>query len=255
METSEFLNLNLKNFLSTKGLAILAATITAFGVGTLGFSNYVADSDKIVPGIRFEGQSVNGLDKRAAEKIISTVAAQKVHNLTFRYENQEFEITPEEISLNPLVDKAEQEIFSYGRGNSLLSNLNDQIKCFLNGRNVNLSAEYDSNLLAEKLNAIAAQINRDPVNAVVNFNSDGAIEKIPGVIGKKLNVEQLADTLREPLTTLNLPNGAITLEPEDIQPFITTEDISAIDSVLGSFSTYFEPVTYRRTKNKKKAKR
>ena len=101
METSEFLNLNLKNFLSTKGLAILAATITAFGVGTLGFSNYVADSDKIVPGIRFEGQSVNGLDKRAAEKIISTVAAQKVHNLTFRYENQEFEITPEEISLNP----------------------------------------------------------------------------------------------------------------------------------------------------------
>jgi len=241
VETSEFLNLNLKNFLSTKGLAILAATITAFGVGTLGFSNYVADSDKIVPGIRFEGQSVNGLDKRAAEKIISTVAAQKVHNLTFRYENQEFEITPEEISLNPLVDKAEQEIFSYGRGNSLLSNFNDQIKCFLNGRNVNLSAEYDSNLLAEKLNAIAAQINRDPVNAVVNFNSDGAIEKIPGVIGKKLNVEQLADTLREPLTTLNLPNGAITLEPEDIQPFITTEDISAIDSVLGSFSTYFYP--------------
>lgn len=241
METSEFLNLNLKNFLSTKGLAILAATITAVGVGTLGFSNYLADSDKIVPGVRFEGQSVNGLDKRAAEKIISTVAAQKVHNLTFRYENQEFEITPEDISLNPLVDKAEQEIFSYGRGNSLLSNFNDQIKCFLNGRNVNLSAQYDSNLLAEKLNAIAAQVNRDPVNAVVEFNPDGSINKIPGVIGKKLNVEQLADSLREPLTTLNLPNGAITLEPEDIQPFITTEDISAIDSVIGSFSTYFYP--------------
>ena len=241
METSEFLNLNLKNFLSTKGLAILAATITAVGVGTLGFSNYVADSDKIVPGIRFEGQSVNGLDKRAADKIIYTVAAQKVHNLTFRYENQEFEISPEEIALNPLVDKAEQEIFSYGRGGSVISNFNDQIKCFLNGRNVNLSAEYDSTLLSEKLNAIAAQVNRDPVNAVVEFNSGGTIEKIPGVIGKKLDVEKIAENLREPLTTLNLPNGVIDLEPEDILPFVTTEDISAIDSVIGTYSTYYYP--------------
>ena len=181
METAEVIKLNLKNFLSTKGLAIVAAAVTAIGVGTLGFSNYVADGDKVVPGIRFEGQSLNGLDRRGAEKIISTVAAQKVHNLTFRYEGTEFEVTPEDISLTPLVDKAEQEIFSYGRGGSLVANFNDQIKCFLNGRNVNLSAEYDSTLLAEKLNAIAAQVNRDPVNAVVEFSSGGTIEKIPGV--------------------------------------------------------------------------
>ena len=241
METAEVIKLNLKNFLSTKGLAIVAAAVTAIGVGTLGFSNYVADGDKVVPGIRFEGQSLNGLDRRGAEKIISTVAAQKVHNLTFRYEGTEFEVTPEDISLTPLVDKAEQEIFSYGRGGSLVANFNDQIKCFLNGRNVNLSAEYDSTLLAEKLNAIAAQVNRDPVNAVVEFSSGGTIEKIPGVIGKKLNVEQLAENLREPLTTLNLPKGVINLEPEDILPFVTTEDIAEIDSVIGTYSTYYYP--------------
>ena len=241
METSEIEKLNLKNFFSTKGAAIVAATMTAVGVGTLAFSNYVADSDKVVAGIRFEGQSINGLDRRSAEKIISTVAAQKVHKLTFRYEGTEFEIAPEEISLTPLVDKAEQEAFSYGRGGSALSNFNDQIRCALNGRDVKLSAQYDSNLLNEKLYAIAAKINRDPVNAVCELTSGGVIEKFPGVIGKKLNVEQLAENLREPLTTLNLPKGAINLEPENIQPFVTTEDVAAIDSVIGTYSTYYYP--------------
>lgn len=241
METSEIEKLNLKNFFSTKGAAIVAATMTAVGVGTLAFSNYVADSDKVVAGIRFEGQSINGLDRRSAEKIISTVAAQKVHKLTFRYEGTEFEIAPEEISLTPLVDKAEQEAFSYGRGGSALSNFNDQIRCALNGRDVKLSAQYDSNLLNEKLSAIAAKINRDPVNAVCELTSGGVIEKFPGVIGKKLNVEQLAENLREPLTTLNLPKGAINLEPENIQPFVTTEDVAAIDSVIGTYSTYYYP--------------
>ena len=241
METTEVEKFNLKNFLSTKGAAIAAASVAFAGVGTLAFSNYVADSDKIVPGIRFEGQAISGLDRRGAEQIINTVAAQKVHKLTFKYGNEEFEVTPEEINLTPLIDKAEQEVFSYGRGGSTLDNFNDQIKCALNGRNVKLAANYDSALLDEKLNAIAAQVNQDPVNAFVEFNSGGVIEKIPGIIGKKLNTEQLAESLREPLSTLNLPKGVISLEPEDILPFVTTEDIADIDSVIGTYSTYYYP--------------
>ncbi len=241
METSEVEKFNLKNLLSMKGAAVAAAAVATIGIGTMTFSDSVADSDKIVAGIRFEGQAINGLDRRGAEQIISTVAAQKMHKLTFRYEGEEFEITPEEINLTPLVGKAEQEAFSYGRGGSLLDNFNDQIKCALNGRNVKLSAEYDSSLLDEKLSAIAEKINREPVNAFVEFSSGGAIEKIPGVIGKKLNTEQLAENLREPLTNLNLPNGVIDLEPEDILPFVTTEDIADIDSVIGTYSTYYYP--------------
>ena len=241
METSEVAKFDIKNFFSKKVAISAAAAIAAIGVGTMIFSSTMADSDKVVAGVRFEGQPINGLDRRGAEEIISTIAAQKMHKLTFRYESSEFEITPEEIKLTPLIDKAEREAFSYGRGGSLLDNFNDQIKCALNGRNVELSAEYDKTLLDEKLAAIAAQVNRDPVNAVVEFSSSGAIEKVPGVIGKKLNTEQIAENLREPLTTLNLPSEIIELKPEDIQPFVTTEDIAAIDSVIGTYSTYYYP--------------
>ena len=241
METSEVQKFNLKNLLSKKGSAALAGTVAAVGVGTLALSDSVADGDKIVLGIRADGQNIGGLDRSGVEKVFTNIAAQKVHELKFRYGDEEFVVTPEEIALTPLVDKATQEAFGYGRGGSTVGNLNEQLKCFLNGRNVTLAANYDSTLLDEKLNAIAAQVNRDPVNAVVDLTSGGAIEKSPGVIGKKLNVEQLAASLKDPLTTLNLPKGAIYLEPEDVQPFVTTEDIANIDSVLGTYSTYYYP--------------
>ena len=240
METSEVEKFNIKNFIAAKGVPIAVATVAAVGVGTLAVSSSVASGDKIVLGVRFEGQPIGGLTEAKAEKIIAGTAAQKMHKLTFRYEGEEFVITPEEINLTAQVDKAAKEAFSYGRGDSTLGNFNDQIKCVLNGRNVELTAEYDSALLDEKLSAIAAQINRDPVNAVCRFSGD-VIEKIPGVVGKKLNTQEIAENLKAPLTTLNLPTGIIDLKPEEIQPFITTEDISAIDSVLGTYSTYYYP--------------
>ena len=241
METSEVQKFNLKSFLTTKAAAIAAATVAAVGVGTLAASSSMAGGQNIVPGIRAQGQPIGGMNKVAAEKIFTNIAAQKMHKLTFRYEDQEFEVTPEEIALTPLVEKATQEAFSYGRGGSTIGNFNEQVRCILNGRNVNLTAQYNPELLNEKLNAIAEKVNRDPVNALCRIGDGNVIEKIPGVIGKKLDVEKLAASLNDPLTTLNLPQGVITLEPEDIAPYTTTEDIAAVDSILGTYSTYYYP--------------
>ena len=240
METSEVQKFNLKNFLSNK--TAVAAIVALVGVGAaFAVSSSVASGDKIVPGVRVEGQPVGGMDKLTAEKLFTNVAAQKIHPLTFRYGDEEFTVTPEDINLKPLVDKATNEAFGYGRGGSALDNLNGQIKCVLNGRDVKLTAEYDSTLLDAKLADIAAKVNRDPVNALCEFAADGSIKKIPGVIGKKLDTVQLAESLKAPLTTLDLPKGVIELVPEDIAPFITTEDIAQIDTVLGTYSTYYYP--------------
>ena len=241
METSEVTKFNLKNFLSTNAKTTVIAAVAVVGVGTIAVSNSVADGNKIVLGVQSEGQPLGGLDKVGAEKFFTNVAAKKIHNLTFRYGTEEFIVTPEEIGLKPLVDKAAQEALSYGRGGSAIGNFTNQVKCVLNGQTVDLTAEYDQTLLDQKLSDIAAKIHKDPVNALCKLSSGGVIEKFPGVIGKKLDTAPIAESLRTPLTTLNLPRGIIDLKPEDIQPFITTEDIAAVDAVLGTYSTYYYP--------------
>lgn len=244
MEVLNAENWSWKSLVSLKGVtAITLAAVSVAGAGVLAVSSSLASSDKIVSGVKFEGTELKGLSAPAAEKFFQKVANKKIHPLTFTYEGRDFEVNPAEFGLNPNVKKAVDEAESYGRGKGTFQNLANQIKCAMGGREVTLTAEYNEELLKQKIDAIAAQINTQPANASVNFYDNGVIEHIPGVIGKKLDTEKVAESLKEGLLALNLPSGKIELQPEEIMPFITTEDIQNIDSVIGSYSTNYYPGT------------
>lgn len=232
---------NFKALLSAKGVPIMTAAAVLIGGISLAASNSVAEGDKIVSGVEVDGKDISGMNEIQAKKFFEQTAAQKSIPLTFSYGGTEFQIQPEEIGLTPQIDKAVAEAESYGRGGSLLGNLGEQFLCLLRGRDVKLAAVYDEDLLNQKINEIAAQVNVQPVNAYCNLHPNGMIEPIAGVIGKKLDTEKLAASLKEPLTNLNIPKQAIALELDDVEPFIKTEDIANIDTILGEYSTYYYP--------------
>ena len=221
-------------FLANKIPIIVSTILVAAGVTTAAVSDSIADSNKIVSGVNFEGMPLAGMNDVAAKNFFQAEAAKKMQPLIFNYEDRQFTINPTEIGWTPQIDNAVAQAQSYGRGGTFLQNLSNQFKTMSTKPQVNLSADFNENLLNQKIAEIAAQIDTQPVNAVVN------LKKIPGVIGKKLDQTKLAESLKEPLKNLTL-NGAIQLEPEEIQPFITTEDISQIDTVLGEYTTYYYP--------------
>ena len=226
-------------FLANKIPIIVSTLLVAAGVTTAAVSDSIADSDKIVSGVNFEGVPLAGMNDVAAKNFLQSEAAKKMQPLIFNYGDQEFTINPTEIGWTPQIDKAVTEAQSYGRGGTFLENLSRQFTAMTTKPQIILTANFNENLLNQKIAEIAEKIDTQPVNAVVNLNGD-TIEKIPGVIGKKLDQTKLAESLKDPLTNLSL-NGAIQLEPEEIQPFISTEDISQIDTVLGEYTTYYYP--------------
>ena len=241
MQILNFEDLSFKNLLSTKGVPIMTAAALLIGGVSLAASNSVSESDKIVSGVESDGKDIGGMNEQQAKKFFEQSAAQKSIPLTFSYGGMEFKIQPEEIDLTPQIDKAVTEAESYGRGGGLLGNLGEQVACLAGGRDVKLAAVYDENLLNQKLDEIAAQVNVQPVNARCNLHSNGMIEPIAGVIGKKLDTEKLAASLKEPLTNLTISKQAVALELDDVEPFIKTEDIENIDTILGEYSTYYYP--------------
>lgn len=242
MEVLKAENWSWKSLLSLKGVGILAFTAaTVAGMAMLAVSSSIASSAQIVSGVRYEGTELKGMNPVAAEKFFQKVADKKIHALTFTYEGRNFEVTPEDIELKANTKQAVDQAESYGRGDGLLKNLANQIKCAMGGREIKLSADYNEELLKQKVDAIAAQINTQPANAYCNLHADGTIERFPGVVGKKLDTEKVAESLKENLISLNLPSGNIELQPEETQPFITTEDVAHIDSVIGSYSTSYYP--------------
>ena len=149
-----------KSLLSVKGvtaMAVAAATVT--GLGTMAVSSSIASSDKIVSGVRFEGRELKGLNTVAAENFFQKEASKKIHALTFTYGDKTFEVTPEDIALTPQTKKAVDEAESYGRGGGAWTNLRDQIRCAMGGREITLTATYNEDLLKQKIDAMAAQIN------------------------------------------------------------------------------------------------
>lgn len=226
-------------FLANKIPIIVSTILVAAGVTTAAVSDSIADSDKIVSGVNFEGVPLAGMNDVAAKNFLQSEADKKMQPLIFNYGDQEFTINPTEIGWTPQIDKAVTEAQSYGRGGTFLENLSRQFKAMTTKPQISLTANFNENLLNQKIAEIAEKIDTQPANAVVNLNGD-EIEKIPGVIGKKLDQNKLAESLKDPLTNLSL-NGAIQLEPEEIQPFITTEDIAQIDSVIGEYTTYYYP--------------
>ncbi len=239
VKASEF---DWKSFVSVKAAsAATAAAVMILGGAAFAISNSVTNSDKVVLGVKAEGVDISGLSENRTRKYFESVADDKTRPLNFSYGDKTFSISPADINLAPKVDEATQEAFNYGRGsNSTVKNMQEQIRCALNGRDVKLSANYDENLLNEQLNAIAVQINQQPVNAYCTLDSSGNVLKYAGIIGKKLDTEKIAASLKEPLTNLNIPRN-IELTPEEIQPFITTEDVMSIDSIIGQYSTGFYP--------------
>ena len=231
-----------KAIFSIKGASIITAAVVAtVGIGAFTISNSITNSQKIIRGVKAEGIEIAGMSESIAKKYFTTIGNEKSKPLKFSYGEQTFTILPDEIKLSPNVDAATQEAYQYGRSSkSMTANMQEQIRCALNGRNVSLTADYDENLLNEKLNSIAQQINRQPVNAYCELDSNGNVLKYAGIIGKKLNIEPIAESLKEPLTKLNIPNN-IELIPDDIIPFITTEDVTPIDSIIGQYSTNFNP--------------
>lgn len=227
-------------FLANKIPIIASTLLVATGVTAAAVSTSIADSDQIISGVNFEGQPLAGMNDTAAQNFFQNVAEKRMQPLTFQYGEETFTVTPAEIGWTPQINDAVTKAQSYGRGGSFFENLGSQINSMSQKPKVELTANFNENLLNQKIAEIASKIDTQPVNAVVNLNGND-IEKIPGVIGKKLNQEKLAESLKDPLTNLTASNGVIPLEPEEIQPFITTEDIAQIDTVLGEYTTYYYP--------------
>lgn len=233
-------NRDWKQIFAANKIPVAAASLAVVaGITGAAVSSSIADSNKIISGVRFEGQPLAGLNETAAKNFFQSAAAKKIRPLTFRYGNTEFKINPEEIKLTPQIDRAVAQAQSYGRGKDFFGNLVEQLSTFSGGRNVALAATYDEDLLNQKIAELAAKVDRQPVNAACSV-SNGAVKKTPGEIGKKLDQQKLAASLKAPLTSLSLPSN-IELIPEDIQPFIKTEDLAQVDSILGEYSTYYYP--------------
>ena len=226
---------------STRNIAIsLTAALCCSAVVLVGFS--VTNDNRVAYGVRTESSKLEGMTEPEVLRFFEETGQLKATHKEIRltYGTQSWSILPEDIHLTANAEEAAEAAYAVGRREAgLLDNLRERVKSAWYGTYIDLDASFDEALLQEKLNAIAAQIYTDPVNAYCILNPDGSVQRIAGIVGKKLNTEALKEQLAPSLRNFEFPS--LELQPEEQPPFIQTEDIIQIDSVLGSYTTHYYP--------------
>ena len=233
MNTSLFTTRNLLIAIAAASFILVAASSTVVAV---------KNNNRISMGVQSMGTSLSGMTKEDAQRFFEKKAKQHIgeKKIPLIYGEQEWQIAPEEINLQPKIEEAVENAYAVGRGKGPLQNMAEQLRCAIVGKNIDFTAKYDTEALANKLNSVAHAINAQPQNASVQIQPNGSIKKIPCKIGKQLDTASIASDMEPKLKSMQLPHE-IVLQPTEIPPFLLDEDIASINSILASYTTTFYP--------------
>lgn len=236
-----------KNLTPAKALlwAVAGVAGTALAVAAIGsLSVTAANQGHVVLGVQAGGKTIAGLSYEETRQYFGKLAQQKLDKnaAVLQYEQKSWAITPEEIGLQGKVDEAAQAAYAIGRDENAsgLTNLITQMRCALFGTEVTMDADFNPELLNQRLEKIRQEIITQPENAACYLNADGSIGKKMGRNGLSLDMAPIAEELAPQFRALELTAHA-TLEPTVIQPYVTNADVAAIDTVLGTYTTTYYP--------------
>ncbi len=210
----------------------------ALGAGAL----FVVNNGKIIKGVTYMSKDISGMTKREASDFFAKDGRERIGKIAviMQYGGHSWSIDSKDIGLVANVEEAANTAISVGHDGNVLQNFITQVKALSTRQNIELTGAYDPERLREKLVKIKAEIDTEPVNATVSLHSNGMITKTNGVVGKKLDIDPIIEELDPKLTNLERPDILI-LSPDEIQPYIKTSDVAAIDSVLAAYTTRYYP--------------
>lgn len=235
---------------TSRPLAIFAA-FCAFitlllGVSIAGLVIGFLRQDLMAFGLTFAGHPLSGLTKEEAAREIAQYVEEKLTSpaVILTYEERRWEATPTDVGLTADVSATVAHAFAIGREGSLWKRGKEVLFAALCQRDIPLVVRVDKAQCQKYLAPIATVLRRPPQDATCTISPTGDVLHQAGTPGIALDVEALTDALAPALYALRLPQR-VALAPAVTPPAVTTEDLAAVDAVLGVYTTYYVSASNR----------
>ena len=230
-------------------IAILLSLLIV-SLGNVVLSNAIEFEGKIHKNIYVRDINLSNLTKKEAiEKINKTLDDNSSFLLLFN--NEEYVFSKYDIGTSYNVEEVVEKAYSIGRDKDIVSNI--KMKSSLSmGKKVILdySITYDEKKLDRYLKELSKKIYIKPKNATIRIiNGKIAITKDKN--GYKLNKDELKNTII--IKIKDMDNKDEIIPTLSVKPIYSYDDLGKIDTVLGSFETYFNTNNYNRSNNIKLA--
>ncbi len=246
------MNTNTENKTKKSNIAIgLIIILLSFLLSTTAISMFLLYKDTIYKGVRIESMDVGGLAINEAQRKISTFFDKKniEGNIEFIYGDKVWNLESSKIDLTYDYTNALDQAYKIGRVGSYYDRLFKIITLYKEPENIELNSIYNNEKLDSFIYDLEKEINQPAKDATI-IRKDGKFHISDEVLGLKLNTNKVKQRLAEGISKIkNGKDVVVELSVETESPKITSEILSTINQLMGSYNTTFNASNTSRTKN------
>ena len=225
---------------------IVVLSIGIFFLGNINIAESLSNKEKIYNNIFIEEIDVSNLKKEEAKKKVENVI-NKSNVLNLEYEGKIYTLNLKEIGIVYYIDKSVEEAYNITRNKDKISNIKSKIDLKLgNKRIINLEYTYDDNKIDDYIKYIRSELNRESIDATIKVENK-ILTYTKEEYGIKIDDKKLREGILKNLKERD--KLAIDIPVIEIKPVYLYEDLNKIDTILGTYETYFNSNTANRVNN------
>lgn len=224
-----------------KKQVMLMLGVFALSMGTGAVKAQAADgSETINKGVYISDVDVSGMTAEeameAVEQKVDTLGSKSV---TLKADDVTVTATAKELGLQWKNKEVVEEAVGLGKSGNI-------VKRYMDNKDLEHETKtYDLDYTAEKskiksfIEANCTQMNREAKDGSLTMEN-GYFEVVPGVVGLTLDVDKSAQAVKDYMDQdWSGETGTVTLVAKEVQPRGTEEELSKVQDVLGTATTYY----------------
>jgi vancomycin resistance protein YoaR len=187
----------------------------------------LANWDKISPGVSALGTSVGGLSQAEAIARLQPGVQQVLDrplDISGADSGQIWHTTARDLGLQLAPDQLVGAAYQVGRGGGPFERLGDQLDALIRGRAISVNSTTDVAALDSALSAMAAKVNRQPVDAHLSLGQDGSIQSSGAQPGLTVDIGASRDQVT---AALGDASESAELVVTSVPPNISDEQLQA----------------------------
>lgn len=225
---------------------IIILSLVIFFLGNTNLVQATSDRKKIHKNIYIENIDVSNLTKEDAQiKIYNFINNNKKIKLV--NDSSNYILNLDNIEVNYDIKKSVDYAYNLDKNKNFLANIKTRINLDL-GKNVciKLNKTYSCEKLNEFIDKLDKAIRIEAVNASI-IKVENNLEYKREIYGSELDKGKFKHIIVDKIN--NMSYGEEKIPKKEIKPKYLYEDLVKINTVLGSYETYFNPNIYNRVNN------
>ena len=237
------------NFINIKYLSLFIGIILLAIISFFAYQATFLFQNKIHPKVVVGNIAVGNLSKEEAVKKIQTDFEQNkdLVQATAVYKDKKWLIKQTDIGLSIDPQKLSEEAYKIGRYDDKCLTFQNLFFLAWGNTVIPLNPNYNKEILHKFLDNVAKLLDADPKNATLKLTDKKEVELVPEIVGIKVDIDKTLIEFNDKINNTLIFSFDIVVE--ESPPKVTTTDLNGIDTLLASYTTYFNSYDYNRTKN------